>query len=184
VPSNTLADYGGHRVPQGGQCYGAIEVIGKQTQAIKIYGDDPTTSEKDGFMENEPLRFKLWKKETDEEFLLDVTFDQNMPNPDPVFNDHGLSAITDMTISSNEVNNVGENVVSIFPNPTKGKVYIRLSQTDFVTISIFDITGQLILSESFTGTKSVIDLSSFETGIYFIKLKGKNTLKTARLIKR
>jgi hypothetical protein len=168
---------------QQGKCYGAVEIQGEKLQSLSLYGDDPTTHEKDGFTENEPLEFRLWKAETGEEFLLDVTFDQSMPNPDVVFNTHGLSAISDLRVSSTRINNIDENTVRIFPNPTRDKVYIQLSKTGTATISVFDITGQQLLSNSFVGKETEIDLSSFESGIYLIEVKGENILKIDRLIK-
>ena len=74
--------------------------------------------------------------------------------------------------------------MKIFPNPNSDKVYIRLSQPGTATVSIFDMTGQQLLFEYFTGNKTELDLSTFESGIYLIKVKRENVLKIDRLIKK
>jgi hypothetical protein len=165
-----------------GICHG-LTVWENENTSITLFGDDPTTPEKDGFLENEPLEFRLWKEDSNEEFLLDVTFDQSMPNPDLFFNMHGLSAISGLKVSSTGINSLDENIVRIFPNPTRDKVNILISEASAVTVTIYDMTGQLLLEDHFTGNKSEIDLSTFESGIYMIEVKGENILKIDRLIK-
>jgi len=135
-------------------------------------------------IEDELLEFRLWKTETNEEYYLDVSFDQSMPNPEVRFANNGLSSISGLKIYSTGFNQFNANAIRIFPNPTRDKVYIQLSNSAPSTISVFDITGQRLLFNNYLGNKIEIDLSTFESGIYLIEVKGENILKVDRLIKK
>jgi hypothetical protein len=56
----------------------------------------------------------------------------------------------------------------IFPNPTKEYFDIEVTQFDTYHIQILDANGKLILAEKFSGLKKRIDISSFESGTYFV----------------
>ncbi|MEO6304431.1 MAG: T9SS type A sorting domain-containing protein [Bacteroidia bacterium] len=60
--------------------------------------------------------------------------------------------------------------LSLYPNPTKDKLYISNISADLnnATIEFYDVTGKQIHSEKI---KSEINLSSFEKGIYLVKIK-------------
>jgi Secretion system C-terminal sorting domain len=71
------------------------------------------------------------------------------------------------TIDDNEV---GEDV-NVFPNPTFGKVYIKVSGArEGYVISIFNIQGQKLET---VYNKREIDISGFENGIYIISVDNK-----------
>ncbi|MDD4150153.1 MAG: M14 family zinc carboxypeptidase [Bacteroidales bacterium] len=69
----------------------------------------------------------------------------------------------------------------IFPNPTNGLLNVR-SETDITSIKITDISGKIIQNFSCKNqNKLLIDLSDYDSGIYFIELtdidKNKDVLK-------
>ena len=60
---------------------------------------------------------------------------------------------------------------SVFPNPTNGKFIINGTEELMgETIFIYDRTGKLIKTKSFSNESQEIDLSEFPTGIYLIKI--------------
>jgi hypothetical protein len=67
------------------------------------------------------------------------------------------------------------NGISIYPNPTSGKLTIDNGQLIIKNIEITDITGKTIQSFSNSQIKQFsnyeIDLSGFESGIYFVKIQ-------------
>lgn len=79
------------------------------------------------------------------------------------------------TVSSQN-NNIYGNKIKLFPNPNNtGSLYFDLGpyQDDNVDIFIYDTRGKLVIKSTFT--KSKIDISSLEKGIYFVNIHiGKN----------
>ena len=80
----------------------------------------------------------------------------------------------DFSITSAENRSVEEQSgISIYPNPVSGKLNIVLSEAA-IRIEVFDLVGKLILSQKASSTNEIIDLSSFETGAYILKVASKN----------
>jgi len=67
----------------------------------------------------------------------------------------------------------------IFPNPTAGEVNVFLSG-DY-EISILDSRGRLVLTTSETDNSS-LDLSPFESGVYFVQVKKGHDLVMRRIV--
>jgi len=182
-------DFAGNQIgifDQQDHCYGSLEVNGETSQAIIIFGDDPTTPEKDGFIENEPLEFRLWKLETEEEFLLDVEFDQSMPNTDLVFNNHGLSAISELKVSSTNISEAGENMnIQIVPNPAKDEFELILNSENLESgqLTIYKLDGQKVGVEKITGNNTKINIRHLAPGIYILNLEVDGNIFNKRLVK-
>lgn len=66
----------------------------------------------------------------------------------------------------------------IYPNPARNKVYINLKEQGILTISLFDLGGKNIKSESIskvTGETIAVDLENVNAGIYILKLESGTT---------
>lgn len=64
-------------------------------------------------------------------------------------------------------------LVSASPNPASDKLNLIFSEpitNSRLELSIYDITGQLVLNKTITGNNYVADISSFNSGIYFYKV--------------
>jgi Secretion system C-terminal sorting domain len=78
--------------------------------------------------------------------------------------------------------------VSIRPNPSFGTINLVISglKTGEVRVSIMDLSGKTRLQESFTTTGSKVnrkmDLSTFQRGVYFVKIETDTHVKTEKLI--
>ncbi len=59
---------------------------------------------------------------------------------------------------------------SYYPNPTTNSVSIT-SKTEISSIAVYNIAGQLLYQNKLDNLKTNVDISSFETGTYFFKLK-------------
>jgi hypothetical protein len=68
---------------------------------------------------------------------------------------------------ANAIDNVQPNTISIYPNPTTGKISVNNKAADAV-VRIYDIAGNEILESA----ESVLDISHFATGIYFMEIDG------------
>lgn len=79
---------------------------------------------------------------------------------------------------------------SVFPNPTKDLVTIGFDNVNEgqYNLSIVDVKGQVVNNQLFTVTstnsKKVIDLSSVERGVYFVRIVSGETSVTKKLIVR
>ena len=76
-----------------------------------------------------------------------------------------------------------EQNIKLYPNPTKGLFTVELNDLNNKTIDIYDVMGKLIFSQNTTSNKVQIDLSSYATGLYFVKIKTENNTITKRLLK-
>lgn len=83
------------------------------------------------------------------------------------------------------INKPDEQVLwEIFPNPTKGIIYLKSKDIIDAGIEIFDESGRLILNEQLKNIQqSQIDLASYARGVYTIKIHGNSSNQTIRIIK-
>jgi hypothetical protein len=76
---------------------------------------------------------------------------------------------------------------SIFPNPTKERLFIKNDKalTETTTISVLDINGKILLIETMNANETLngIDVSSLNTGVYVIQLQNKLGVTHKRFIK-
>ncbi len=69
--------------------------------------------------------------------------------------------------------------VLAFPNPTNGVFEISLSgDTNIEQLDVYDISGKIIISSVPFSSRTSIDLSGFEAGIYVIKVRSSKSLNT------
>jgi len=80
-------------------------------------------------------------------------------------------------------NTINQPNFTIYPNPANHVVSIEsnISQGEFVTLSMFDITGKLMIQNKFKG-KLQLDISSIESGIYVIRLQANSEVFTQQLV--
>jgi hypothetical protein len=79
------------------------------------------------------------------------------------------------------------NLFSIFPNPSNGKVQINWTTNAKVkaTIEVVDVTGRSVVKqEAGTDESSMLNLSSLQSGVYFIKVVTDKAQHTERVILR
>ncbi len=77
------------------------------------------------------------------------------------------------------------NKISLFPNPAKDFVEIKMDEPKFMNykLELLDLEGRRLLLQEWTGEK--IDLSPFRSGIYLLKLsRDQETYSEKLLIKK
>lgn len=72
----------------------------------------------------------------------------------------------------------------IYPNPTADKVTLHNTQYMMNNIDIFDIYGNLIQTIGVGNTSATIDLSSYATGTYMLRVNTPNGSATVKVTKR
>jgi hypothetical protein len=76
-------------------------------------------------------------------------------------------------VGINEIKNK-QNEIKFYPNPTAGIVMVDFESD--LKLEVYDMSGQLIMSEFITKEKNQIDFSNIKQGIYFIKSFSRNQL--------
>lgn len=73
---------------------------------------------------------------------------------------------------------------NIFPNPANERVNLTFNEISSGQVQIFDITGKLVYFEKILVTKSQlqIDLTTFESGTYFVQLNSENNVGIRKLV--
>ena len=79
------------------------------------------------------------------------------------------------------IDNLELNDLSIFPNPTSSFLTIRSNKL-ISPISIYDITGKLVLQNKGNSNEIIFDISNLNSGLYFIKSNSQNSSIRKRFI--
>lgn len=74
--------------------------------------------------------------------------------------------------------------LQVYPNPATDIVNISENpENEIVMLQVFDLAGKCIYKAKPAGGNSIsIDVSGFQRGVYFVKLNGKESVKTGKLI--
>ena len=79
------------------------------------------------------------------------------------------------------------NQINVYPNPVNDRLNIQVDNAAPGTclISVFDLSGQLITTQTFeTATTHSIGTSSWESGVYLIKIQQAGVSKVLRILKQ
>ncbi len=77
------------------------------------------------------------------------------------------------------------NILSVFPNPSKGEVHIRLNEVSIAELSVYDVMGHLLKTYHFNGLNHTTFeryLNDLSNGVYFIKADAEQGSQTVKLI--
>jgi hypothetical protein len=74
----------------------------------------------------------------------------------------------------------------LYPNPANDQIVILYHDKSEkeMSISITDLTGRLLKVVPLQNDKTIVDITDFSDGIYFINIVGKNRFLTKKLIKQ
>jgi len=88
----------------------------------------------------------------------------------------------DMTTGLDRVLDV-TSAIKIFPNPVESEIFIHLENMDPVSVTVLSITGEELFTRPMKGPWTNLDLSSFDSGVYFITIRSKEFVTTRKIIK-
>lgn len=86
-----------------------------------------------------------------------------------------------------EGDNLADNKILIYPNPTKGKLKIDISTFKEGTtgqLMVYDLSGKILLQRYKIYASNMLNLDHLATGIYFLKLSINNSTKEWKIIKK
>lgn len=80
---------------------------------------------------------------------------------------------------------LGEMKIGIFPNPAKDVLYVSgLSGMNNAIIALFDMQGRLVLSQSYQGNETMLNISTLPNGVYFVQVSSMGkTVFVERVVK-
>ena len=166
---------------QAGQCFGVV-VLNTETLCLTTFGDDPISTQTDGFEQGEQMIIRLFKPSTNEEFVLIPEFDPDLPFANGTFAENGISVITGFKVSGTGMSGDFANEITLYPNPATGRFMI-MGIDESAVIEIFDIQGQLIHGEiSKTKQGKEVNLSGMQPGIYLVKVNQNGHIIYKKLI--
>jgi hypothetical protein len=73
------------------------------------------------------------------------------------------------------------NQVKIYPNPAQKKITIETNTNEKQTLQIFDVAGNLVLTQTING-KTTIDAGNLSEGVYYINISGIRGTVNKRLV--
>jgi len=84
--------------------------------------------------------------------------------------------------SVSAISDVKQTIFNTYPNPTNGIFTIKLGEAANYDVTVNNVLGQTVFSTSTNGINTSINLSSFDKGIYTVKLKDENAIYTEKII--
>ena len=94
-----------------------------------------------------------------------------------------LSQYCAVEITGVGIEDHAEPFLRIFPNPSTGYIKIFLRRSDLYTVEIISTTGQVLQQEDLAGNTMQIDIRSFREGMYYIRVRSDEAVKTCKIIK-
>lgn len=162
-----------------GNLYGILKPGNKnQSEAMVVFGDDPVTTDKEGFEEGEEMRFQLLNAREEYSTALLLEFD-NMYGFGCGFAENGLSVVKSLEEVEGIVSSL-QSEIMIFPNPSDGIFNVTGIDQQMV-IELFDAFGE-VLQDVPGLADGIIDLSGKPAGVYFIKIKAGSSVFYSKMI--
>ncbi len=91
-----------------------------------------------------------------------------------------------VTVLSGIENNTLSTDAQVYPNPSNGRFNIKLNAptTGTVLMDVFTVTGAKVLSQAVDGSKETlnIDLSGYQAGVYYLRMKVNGRTTTMKLL--
>ena len=72
---------------------------------------------------------------------------------------------------------------NVYPNPFNAALSIKVINESVVKIKISDVSGKIVFQNQFSEMQSDLDLSSLQSGIYFLEISSNNKRAVKKLIK-
>jgi len=79
------------------------------------------------------------------------------------------------------VEDVNQNVFNMYPNPVMNTVFVN-ANTQNSQISIYDITGKVVLTKSLNLGENTINVSQLASGVYLARFVAEGNVQTKKLI--
>lgn len=112
-------------------------------------------------------------------YAADIDHDGDMDVLSASQNDDKIAWYENMTIIGIEENQLTN--LNIYPNPTKGLVFINSKTETIISITVFDVLGKKVLQ--LNGNIQQVDISNLQSGIYFLRITTDSGSLVQKIIK-
>ena len=85
----------------------------------------------------------------------------------------------DPTLAVNDLNTVG---FSVYPNPVKNVLNLQANE-EITSAVVYNVLGQKLYSDNINALTGTIDMASFASGAYFVKVNVAGTEATVKIVK-
>lgn len=82
------------------------------------------------------------------------------------------------------INEITKDNIKIYPNPTKNKINVVLSNNENSQITLVDNLGRIIYSESLNTSEKEIDMTKLSRGIYSLLIRTDNKVISKKIVKQ
>ena len=75
--------------------------------------------------------------------------------------------------------------LAIYPNPAVGETFVTLENAGLNEVSVYDMQGRIVSSESFVanaGQQVRLSTEMLNAGVYFVRVSNENAIQTAKLV--
>ncbi len=169
-----------------GTCIGYVDLkLNTGSQLLTVYGNDDTTDDVDGALENEVITLIAYNSADQTQETLQAVYSKAMPNNDGTFVPGGASMIVELKATTTGVADIASDLnVQLFPNPAKEKVTIVHSGevNAELIVNIIGTDGALVKSVVMTEKSMQIDLTNIKPGVYIVKLESEGKVAIQRLV--
>jgi hypothetical protein len=87
-------------------------------------------------------------------------------------------------ISSVGIDEAGNSIFSVYPNPTNGQLTLDLGNVTAENVSVMDVLGNTLIDFKPSGQLSAINLEGYANGTYFIRISMQGEMKMIRVTKQ
>jgi len=166
---------------QTGNICGYVQLSGKnQNQTITLFGDDNTSADKVGFVNNEVVSFRLLSASTGEEVELEAVYSPILENTSGSFVAGSFAAIAELKMGATGMGEQSSTSISIYPNPSNGILNIDGINGDS-EVKIFNVFGEEVYSTQLS-TSSQINVASLAKGTYVLRTSNENGNTFTKLV--
>ena len=103
-----------------------------------------------------------------------------------IYFDYNFPIVTNTAISTfailSSTGFIKDKSIRVYPNPTKNNINVS-AKTDIKSIQIFDIQGRILQTVIENKTSTLLDISTKQNGVYFLKVTTKDGSSVEKIIK-
>jgi hypothetical protein len=158
-----------------GNVFGSV-VLNDENGSLTIFGDDPLTDEKEGFINGEEIIFKMIDQDGLNEKEVVIDFDDAYPTGDGRFHTDGITVVKSMKVLQTGLNEYADIWISVYPNPATEIVHLKLenSNAEGWKYTISDFHGRIIKAGNGCDESCALDVSELTAGLYMISIELQN----------
>jgi len=176
VAGDELAAY------DGDICVGTLKIsedVLSVGSASLIASSSSSDKIQDGFIDGNTIELKAWKHVTGNELKVEGEIVNGQMKYEK--NASVLVSLKSLSTTTKSIENLVE--INVFPNPSKGRITVRLSHIPEAkgSIEILDLSGRKVASQMFSGLSEEFNLEQQPAGLYFVKSTFGSIITTQKL---